>query len=537
MPRSSRPQVRARVCRWIATALAAGTVWTAVPAQVRADEFVDRANAAIRKVGDDKRSDKILLPLLPDLTPPPAVVRTQMQAATFGSKGPGWEACAAWAQGEPQKKVLAALPVATKDDNDPQLGLAFALPYGVDATDESLVMKEMYVDLGDQGTLAAARFLYLDELEYVGILVHVEASRLQAAGDSAGALKLLRHWMFFGRQMADRPFLKEKQFGMESMGIALERVLDIAYEDFRAEKHTLTPSGLISAVNLLRDRSLMLERIRLPEGDFIAREQLISRVIIPKGGPNPATFAPTMAKIAAVDRPLRLFSSAAFWEQARAQHVGWYPAREALDGMKADWERRWGLPPFDEVHQRMTYFRLRLMGRPRYAVVTLGMAPIEELFMQRRRIDLIQSGARMALACYAYFLREKTLPISLAAIRGPTFARTVDTDPYSSSRQDLQYFRAVTDTPKDEHGNEKLFKLRLWLPDPMPRFEVPLDKTQFVLYSVGPDDRSQKAINCTQGRTGEGDYLLWPPPLSLLRQHLLETGGLRTDNADIVVPK
>jgi hypothetical protein len=43
-------------------------------APARADEFVDRANALVRKVGDDKRSDKVILPLLVDMTPPPAVL-------------------------------------------------------------------------------------------------------------------------------------------------------------------------------------------------------------------------------------------------------------------------------------------------------------------------------------------------------------------------------------------------------------------------------------------------------------------------------
>lgn len=525
------PRLLSRIHRMCRRPLAAGLLAAAAMLTVAlpalADEFVDRANAAIRKVGDDRRSDKVLLPLLPTLARPPAILKDQRQAALFGNKGPGWAECVAWAQAETQKKLLDTLKTITRDDNDPQKSFGFGLPYGIDATDPDLVASEMYVDLGDQGTLAAAKFLYLDELEHLGVLVHVEASRRLEAGDGGGALEIMKEWLFFCRQMADRPFLKEKLFGMQSMLLALQRISDIAYTDFRSQKHVFAPSTLVNMVGLLRDRSLYIDRIRLPEADFIAREQLISKVITNKGGPNPATFATTMARIAAVDHPLRLFSSAAYWEKARAGHAGWYDCQTAISGLKSDWETRWKLPPFDVLHSRRTYYRDKIAGRPRLAVVAMGMDQIEDLFPLRREIDVEQSGARMGLACYAYFLREKTLPPVLASVRGPNFTRVIDTDPYSSTNRELQYFRPVTDTPKDRNGNDLPFSLRLWLPDPLPQFEVPLDKTHFVLYSIGPDDKSQKAADCTQGRPIEGDYLLWPPALSLLRQKMIDTGELK----------
>lgn len=507
--------------------VAAAAVCVLAPAlTARADEFVDRVNNAIRKVGPDKRSETVLLPLLPAMEAPPAVLQTQHRAALFGNKGPDWQEAAAWAQRDPQKAVLQALATVTRDENDPQRGFAFTLPYGVDATDPSLVRTEMYIDLGDPPTLSAAKYLYLDELENVGILAHVEASRLVETGDPSAALTVMKNWMFFSRQMADRPMLKEKLFGMESLALALERLADIGYTDFRADQHDFQPSQLVSMVGLLRDRSLYVDRIRLPEGEFIAREQLISRVIIQQGGPNPQTFAPTMARIGAVDRPLKLFSSAAFWEQAREGHAGWFDLQERLKNMRTDWERRWQLSPFDIFQQRISYFRLNIANRPRFAVIGMGMDKIEDLFGLRRKIDTLQAGTRMGLAAYAYSLREKQLPQLLSAVR-PAFARTIDTDPYSSTKKDLEYFIPVLQTPRDEHGRERPFSIRLWLEPPLPTFEVPLDKTHFIIYSVGPDDRPQQARDCTQGRTGEGDYLLWPPPLSLLRQYLLDQGNLK----------
>lgn len=510
-----------------ARAVTAGCVLAAAAVgPALADDFVDQANKLVRKVGDDKRSDKILLPLLPGMTPPPAVLKDQFQAALYADKGPNWAECKAWAEAEPQKKVIQALATITAEANDPQRGFAFSLPYGIDATDPELVAKDMYVDLGDPPTLAAAKFLYLDDLENVGILAHVEASRLLASGDATGAAEVMRNWMFFSRQMCDRPFLKEKKFGMGSMGMALERIADIVYTDFRSPTHSIQPSRLVNAIGNFRDRSLYIDRIRLPEAEFVAREQLISRVIIEKGGPNPQTFASTMARVSSVDRPLRLFSAAAYWEQIRPRHVGWYDAQKVLNSLKADWDQHWKLSPFDVFQQRQTYFKLYVKDRPRYAVIGTGLDGIDDLFLLRRRIDVVQVGTRMGMAVYAYFLREQTLPSSLSATR-PRYTKQVDTDPYSSKGDDLRYFIPVLQTPKDVHGNEKPFSLRLWLPDPLPNFEVPLDKSNFVIYSVGPDDRSQAALTCTQGRPGAGDYLLWPPPLSLMRQKMIDDGTLK----------
>jgi len=493
----------------------------------RADEFVDRANALVRKASDEKRSDLVLLPLLPDLKAPPAVLTSQYQAALFGNHAPNWEACKEWVQAEPQKKVIDALAKITKDENDPQKGFVFGLPYGADGAGPELVTKEMYVELGDPATLAAAKFLYMDKFEIVGILMHVEASRLAETGDIVGAMDKMKQWLFFTRQIADRPFLREKKWAMESMLAALERMCDLAYVDFRSEKHTTEPSKLKDLIDLLRDRSLYLDRVKLPEADLIAREQLVSRVLIEKGGTNADTFGPTMAKIGSVDRPLRLFSSAAFWDQARALHAGWYESKDALKGLVDDWQRRWILPPFDRIQTTRSFWELRIANRPRFSVIGTGLNDLPSLYSLRRRIDAQQSGARMSLAAYAFFLRERTIPSSLSAVT-PRFTTRVDKDPYSSKGVDILYTRPLVDTPKSDRGEPKPYTIRLFPAPPRPELSRRLDNTHFVVYSVGPDEKNELAIDCTQGQEGRsGDYLFWPPQLSLERQRLLDTGDLK----------
>ncbi|MFN7019968.1 MAG: hypothetical protein ACK4WH_01405 [Phycisphaerales bacterium] len=524
----SLPSTRRATLPGTVLAFGLALAFSLVPAaQTFGDEFVNRVNALVRKAQDDKRSDLVLLPLLPDLKPPPAVLRSQYDAALYGNHAPNWAECVAWAQAEPQKKIIDAMAAVTVEGADPIKGFVFGLPYGADLAGPELVTKEMYVELGDPPTLAAAKFLYMDELEIVGILMHVEASRLAADGEIMGAIDQMRRWLLFTRQMADRPMLKEKKWAMESMLAAFERICDLAYVDFRAEQHKTEPARLRDVISQTAQRSLFLERIRLPEGDFIAREQLISRVLIERGGTNPDTFAPTMARIGAVDRPLRLFSSTAHWEQARPLHAGWYDTTDAIKGLVSDWERRWTLSAFDTYQSTRSYWELRVRNRPRLAVVGLGLDDVPALFTLRRKIEAYQAGTRMALAAFAYYLREKTIPNSLSAVT-PAYSRRVDVDPYSSKGRDIQYFRPQVDTPKDARGNPKPYELRLFPVPPRPELRVTLDNTHFVVYSVGPDDKPDLAQDCTQGQEGKsGDYLFWPPELSLQRQRLIESGQLK----------
>lgn len=520
---STRPRRRLGFALVLSAAAAA---LVGVGSSSRADEFVDRVNNLVQKVPDDRRSDLVLLPLLAGMEKPPAVLKDQFTAALFANRTPNWAECTAWAQAEPQKKLLEALPKVTKDETDSKKGFVFGLPYGTSAP-TNLIGLEMYADLGEPEVLAAAKLQYMDELENLGILVHVEASRLSEAGDVHAAMEIIKNWLFFTRQIADRQYLKEKSWAMQSMLLALERLSDVGYTDFRAEKHVLDPAKLASLIQLLRDRSLYLDRIKLPEAEFIGREQLISKVMIEKSGTNPATFASTMARISAVDRPLRLFSAAAFWEEARGGHADWYQTRATLKGLQDDWTRRWNLPAFDPFLARQTYYKLSVLGRPRYAVVSTGIGAIEQLFTLRKRIDAQQSGTRMGLAAYGYFVREKVLPITISATR-PHIVKSVDADPYSSKKDEIQYFRAVTDTKKDAHGEPLPFEFRLFPPEPLPTMTIKLDSSQFVVYSVGPDDKRELALVCTQGREGvTGDYLFWPPELAMIRQRMVETGQLK----------
>lgn len=504
------------------------TMALAAVSPARGDEFTTRAAADFKGVAQDKRTDLVILPLLASMDPVPAVLRTQERAALLGSSGPSWKDCADWAQKPGQRAVIEALAKVTKDD-DRQKTYAFAQPYGVEGVETDLIAKGLYTELGDPPLLSAAKHLYLPAFENAGILAHVEASRLLAAGSAGDGAKVMSDWLFFCRQIADRPFLKEKRWAMVSMRLALERLRDLAYQDFRAEKHTLDPAGVAEVVKRLRDRRgpLSIDRITLPEGEFIAREQLYSAILLDDAGPNPQSFATTMARIASADRPLQLFGAAAFWESARTQHANTRDSRAMLDGLRTDFNRRWALDPFDRALGQISEFRKRVATTSKFATLQVGLNEIEPLFALRQQLTCEAAGTRMGLACYGFFLRQKSMPQTLASPR-PEFIDRTDKDPYSRRGAEMEYFVPTRDTPKGPNGEDKPHTITVYPPDPLPSFQVKLGADQFVVYSVGLDDDKGWAQNAVQARSGvPGDYLLFPPVLSLTRQRLIETNQLK----------
>lgn len=512
--------------RMIAAIAGAGAALVLACVPVRADDFVDQVNAPFARIAKEKRSDLVLLPLLAKLAPPPAVLKSQQHAAMLGSAGPGWEECAKWATGESQRALLDALPKVTVE-RDHRKAFVFAQPYGVGGVDLDLVSIDMYTELGETPTLAAANFKYLPAMENFGILVQVEASRRAKEGDANGAMDLLIDWALFGRQFADRPFLKEKSWGLTSMNTALERLRDIAFQDYRAREHKLEPERIRDAIEKVPPKGyLSMDRLSLPEGEMLARRQLLNRVLKKGGGVDEGVFGPTMARIAAQDRPLRLFSDSAYWDNVGAAHANHLDTDRALTGIWNDWTKRWDLSPFDPVHQNKSDFTLKVMGRPRFAVLNQSLDGIEKLFEQRRHAQVELSGTRMALAVYAYFLKNKSLPPALNSTR-PSIVAGLDPDPYSQKPRDFGYIVAGRDNPKAADGTVQPYRVRLFPPDPYPSFEVPIQPGAFVLYSVGPNGIPEACTNATQSRLGvSGDYILWPPTIALYRQRLIDTNTL-----------
>jgi hypothetical protein len=493
-----------------------------------ADEFLDKANAPYVNVAEAQRSDVILLPLLAALEAPPAAYKTQADAAMFASDGPGWAEASEWTQKPAQKALLEQLPKLTSETNRAK-AFAFAQPYGVAGVSTELIAKEMYTELGEPPLLSAARHLYMPSFERAGILVHVEASRLNSTGNANGAVTLLTDWLFICRQMADRQMYREKRWAMDSMKLALQRISDVVHADLRSSKRSMEYGKIKGMVNRLRDERgfLALDRIRLPEGEFFAKDQLVKSVMNASGAPDSASFGPTLARSSASERPLRLFSASAFWDNVRPIHGNLRETRDLLRAVQGDWTRRWDVPFTDRILVGATDYRRRVATTSKFAALQSGLSDIESLFPLRQELRSELAGARMALGAYGFFLQNRSMPGKLSAMR-PAFIEGIDRDPFSGRRGDVEFFVPMRDTPKDAEGNPKPHEIDIFPEAPMARFRVRLGEDVFVIYSVGPDDDRGNALYATQMMQGvPGDYLLFPPVIALKRQRLLETGQLK----------
>lgn len=514
----------------------AGAVALAPGAAHAQDDFLSRANNLYASYRQDKRSDLIILPAIQNMDPVPAGAEEGANAILLPVTSSRWPEIEQWAMAPGQRAALEALAKVTEDEG-PQTHMVFAQPYGTEGVPIDLVIAELYTELGDPPSLAGAEFLYFEGIEKLWTLAHVEANRLIAAGEGPAAMEVLFDWLFFARQLADREMAPEKMVGMVMMQAALEHIRDIAYQDFRAQSHSLTPSVLTELVQRLDDKrgALGIERLLLPRADLPAVEQLLHRIYDQQTRkPDPARYSTVMAGIASQERPLRLFSEAAKWDAIRMAAADWYTITDTLRNVANDFERRWGLSFRDPVMALTSDYEKNVQGKPGMAPIAARYEMYPEFFKLRQDLFVEAGGTRMALAMYGFSLQQNTFPRDLSAVR-PNFARTIDMDPYSASSKGYSFFVPIRDQPKGPRGEPaprhemRVFPGGIYaLEGVAENFAVTLGEDQFVIYSVGPDESRDWAKDVTQAQEDyrTGDYLIWPPVTSLLRTHLVQQGRL-----------
>jgi len=502
-----------------------------------AQGLVDRANALYDSIDEEDRSDLILLPHVARMDPPPPVIDGPVQAMLLPAGAGGWDEAEAWATAEPQRAVLKAIhEVGT--EWDPIRGKAFGLPYGVAAVAEmpaglELIQAGLYVELGEPPLLADAQFLYLDGLDDVASLVNVEATRLAAAGDPFAALQLLMDYTYFGWQMARREMFVEARWGYRSMIATMTRLRDVAYTDWRSESPSLTAHNVIDLLRRAETgRDLRFDLLDFPEGDHIAMTQILAIVFDESGRLDEETFGPTMARLSSRGRSLRLFSEVSWWEKAADIQADGEEMKEKAAGVWRDWaENRWRREAFDPKLKTPSTFE-RLTGE--FATVRTvythrmrdGEVSPQILLHERQRLLTEAAGTRTALALMGYHNATGRFPPSVFAIR-PQFVKRVDDDPYNPEPMaPLQYFVPWKVNYREPASREETppHSVRIILEDGA-NFLRRIGSDQFVLYSVGPNTADDRAVNIeNSSRANAGDYLIWPPVLSLLRQNMTEQG-------------
>lgn len=518
--------------RAVTAAAAAITLAAPLPA-ARADDFLTQANRIYNPIRQDRRSDPIVLAAAAQMSAPPAALADRERAMVLPVGASGWDDAEAWAMQPEQRAALEALDQVTQIE-DPIEAMAFAQPYGYEGVPMELVRAGLYSEVGDPPTLAGAKFQYLPALDRLGMLVHVEATRLAAAGDEAQAIDLLIDWLFFARQIADRAFFREVRWGVHAMNGALERIRDVAYADFRYGDKSLSAAAIAGALRRLQDSGYIdLERLRFPDGDRIAAEQLLTRTFTERGGPDPALFGPTMARLASSERPLRLFSEAARWDAAVSGHANIFEVKDTLADVYGDWKKRWTLPPSDPLLAEPFYYGT--LDKARYQGLLGALPDMSGLFNDRQVLRTQLVGTRTSLGVLAFFYANGNFPPHVSAIR-PRFIQKVDADPFNPARErgqepPLQYFvpNKINYKRLSEREVPKPHTINVFTADGKYNFRILVGDDQFVLYSMGPDKEAGWAelVSGEPVENSPGDLLVWPPAISLLRQHLQESGQLK----------
>ncbi|MEM9165396.1 MAG: hypothetical protein AAGB48_00040 [Planctomycetota bacterium] len=260
----------------------------------------------------------------------------------------------------------------------------------------------------------------------------------------------------------------------------------------------------------------------MPEADRVAAEQLIQRVFDTSGRPLEGVFATSLAEMAATGRPLRLFAEAGRWSGLASQHAGASESREAVNGVYADWSIRWSADPFDRLQRNIPAYML--LDENRFALIREVVPNLTALFEFRRALHVELVGTRVALALRAQTAATGGVASSLAIIR-PRYINDLGEDPFNPDRAaeeipELRYFVPERDTVGGRRHRMNV------VPRIGANFSIELTRDDIVLYSHGGNQNDDRAENVSDnGGSRIGDYLLWPPVMSLTRDYLAQTGA------------
>ncbi|MCL4221851.1 MAG: hypothetical protein KJZ65_10845 [Phycisphaerales bacterium] len=520
-----------RICgRAAAILLLASGIFAGTPALAQSDQL-DRLNAPYVDVPKSRRSDLILLPALANMDEPPVGVDSPAAAQLLHAGSSLWPAAEAWAAAEPQRKALEALRQATSGVAEGR-PMYFAQPYGEMNVDPGMIQARLYTALGDPPLLAGKRLLYLRAISDLVCLVNVEATRLGAQGKSGEACALLVNLVYLGRQLADRSFFEEATTGLSIMKDALTRIRDVAYVDFRGSR-SLAPADIeqtIKALEIYGRGHLDPARLKFPEGNHLAAQQLFEQLYEPRGRVREDMYAKTMARLKTAERPLRLFAEASRYESAGAEQANWFDTRDTIENVFGSWSSRWTLSPFDR--QLALPYTWDLTDKSRFQIIAASSPDLAPLYQYRLEFETEAVGTRHALAILGYFYELGVFPPDASSVR-PRWMEKIEADPFNPDRRvgrvpPLHFFVPVRDDyVATERDVAKPHEMNVF-PLSGVNFALKLRQDQFILYSVGRNGVDDHAAEVTDDANAAqtGDYLIWPPVLSLYRTHLIETNQL-----------
>lgn len=506
--------------RALATVLLAGLLSSTAPAAFGQDVISTFNQKSYGDIQPSKRSDLVLLPVLAKMQMPPATVATVFDSRMALKGMKGWDQASAWATAAPQVEALKALKTVTSEW-DWRKAYQFGLPYGYEGVSPELVRANLYINLSDPPTLAAAEYNYLPAMDRLEMLANVEASRLLGEGKPNDAIDIMLSFAHLSRQMSNRKMIREALWGMDAFSRSMERIRDFGYRAM-VDKLTFDVPRLIKQIETLNpDEYFAFKRMDVPEGDAIAARQAIARVADGDSFDG-QRFGTLMAKMSTAGKPLRLFSEAATWKDATSKHLPPSLCMDKVSAIYADWKVRWGLDPFDtRLGNKTPYDEL---DKNNSILLIKAIPDMKTLRVGRQVAQTEIVGARTALSVLGVFQTTNMFPNVITAIR-PRFVKEMDADPFDPIqfqrpiKPPLRYFEVQSPTQ---------VLIATATPSGPENFAAPFRKGSFLLYSIGTDNADNKArrIENTSEIVQGADYLIFPPVLSLFRQHRLDAGDL-----------
>jgi len=542
------------LCVWAMTLTPATSSASAQDATARANEPYKQIRRGANEVDPGLRSDLRLLPVVAQMEAAPvtflAGVAESQAFRILDERHPRWDALAAWAQSEPQRRVLRVLAEIT-EETDPRLAMGFGLPYGQDGLIdliglglgdeiENLMLFEKRLQINvlvlDTPLLATADLstLYENAIRPVIELATIEAIRLASERRVAEALDVLTNLAYFGRQLVDRELGAEQRIGYTIIMFAMERIRDLAYIDSERRSPSLAaePVRLKAVLDRLarlgpnNERGFLeFSRAELPLGDKLAAIELAEHSM-PGGFADPQRFASAMAvasgnSLSGDTSPLRLLGEMTYWEQQAPRQASKADTISAIERVWGDIDTRWKRDEFFGESRRREPELSRLDAQS-YRIVRTMLSNALDMIAIRQMVRTEVGGTRVALAVLARRHAQGVYGMDVTAGATDWLNRIVDKDPYhpdfrvrdwASSSTNFKYSRVTTPVRMDIDSNSGAFTRTLTT-----------DEGVFLLYSVGPDhaDGAARRIrNSAVAPPGAAfDYLIWPPLVSLERQYL-----------------
>ncbi|MAY74539.1 MAG: hypothetical protein CMJ31_07520 [Phycisphaerae bacterium] len=525
--------------RTASVAFATLAAFVLTPSAAAQGTHVAQANDLYKDITPARYSHPIILPALAEIEDAPAAVADVTTARLIAPGDPLWDEVERWRTSAPQRAVLEALRKVTEQSSFDS-AMAFAQPYGSAGIPVELLRAGMYTELGDPPLLAAADHRYLDEMETMRNLVHVEATKLTTDGNVDDAAELLLRLAVFGRQMVEREFMVESYWGYRTLLDAISRVRDVLFMDFESGRNA-NPARLRAIIDWLdREGILGLDRLSFPRADRIGSQQLIDLVYRERGGVREAPFIEAMSRLGSGTRPLRRFAQSDRWRNAAGSQADWFDIGDALARVYDGWSERWKLAPGSPV-LALPFPYWDYTDEAKYAVISKPLLPSRpeggplagEIFFDfRKALDVERVGTKQAIGVLGRLYERGRYPPELASIR-PRWIEVIEPDEYSEiplgahAKPAMTFFVPVRDDYIANRRDEAQPHFMQVFPGDGSNFGVELYDDSFVLYSVGPNHYDDNARRVHQDIESEiGDYLIWPPVQGLYRKHLRDTGQL-----------